>query len=183
MPNWCTNYLMVDGNEKDAQRFKKDVKSKEHDLILGSLRPMPKSLENTRSPGDKPNWYDWCIKNWGTKWDVEGELSLDLGYSLEYGFQSAWSPPVAWLKKVSRRYPKLFFRLQYYEENIGFMGIAKVKNGRVDDQDLDTNAEFEKQRKAISESVNSITDSIVNSAIDFCNKLTQYASSLLPERG
>ena len=181
MPNWCTNYLMVDGNEKDVQRFKKDVKSKEHDLVLGSVHPMPKSLENTTAPDDKPNWYDWCIKNWGTKWDVEGELSIDLGSSLEYGFQSAWSPPVAWLKKVSKRYPKLFFRLQYYEGNIGFMGIAKVKNGRVDDQDLDTQPWFTEQRENKVEAMNSIVDSIVTGVTNVCTRMTVYVSSLLPE--
>jgi hypothetical protein len=182
MPNWCMNYLMVDGSEKDVQRFKKDVKSKEYDLVLDGVHPMPKSLENTTAPDDKPNWYDWRIKNWGTKWDVEGKLIEELGCNLQYVFQSAWSPPVAWLKKVSKRYPRLFFRLQYYEEDIGFMGIAKAKNGRVDDHELDTKPWFIERWENRLGSMSSVVDSVIVGVTNVCSRMTDYVSSLLLER-
>ena len=138
MPNWCENTLWVDGDPTDIKRFRKDVKTKEHDLALSKLHPMPEALINIDAESDKPNWYDWCIKNWGTKWDVvDSKLVSDFGDSLEYFFLSAYNPPVAWLKKISKRFPKVQFRLKYEEEGIGFMGIAKVKNGKVDDKWLD----------------------------------------------
>lgn len=137
MPNWCDNILWVDGDPASIQCFKASVRTSGHDLGLGKLHPMPEALQNTISPGDEPNWYDWCVKNWGTKWDVEGKLTLENSEMLEFCFLSAWSPPIPWLRKVSKDYPKLRFRLRYIEEGVGFMGIAKVKNGKVDDKWLD----------------------------------------------
>jgi hypothetical protein len=138
MPNWCENTLTVEGEPQILRLFKERAKGKETALALAKLHPMPKELENTVSPGDNPNWYDWCVDNWGTKWDVEAKLIYEDEESLEYFFISAWSPPVAWLKKVARDYPKLRFRLKYEEQNIGFMGIAKAEKGKVKDTCIDT---------------------------------------------
>ena len=81
------------------------------------------------------NWYDWCTRNWGTKWDVADASLVDEGDDcLEYHFLSAWSPPVEWLRKVSRDYPRLSFLLRYEEESARFMGAAKAENGEVNDQ-------------------------------------------------
>ena len=45
------------------------------------------------------------------------------------------------------RYPRLFFRLQYEERNGGYLGFAKVQNGRVDEKELDTSEWFNKPVK------------------------------------
>lgn len=133
MPNWCENSLWVDGDKTSLQRFRKDVNSEEHDFVLSKLHPMPEAVLNTDDTSDTPNWHDWRTKNWGTKWDVEGILTFDDSEILEYRFLSAWSPPVPWLKKVSKGYPRLQFRLQYLEAGVGFMGVAKFKNGKVNE--------------------------------------------------
>lgn len=133
MPNWCENTLWVDGEPKDIKRFRKEAKSKEYDLTLSKLHPMPEALKNTDAESSKPNWYDWCIKNWGTKWDVEGKLTWEDDDFLEFFFPSAWSPPITWLKNVSQKYPSLNFRLKYYEPNMRFMGVASAENGKVQD--------------------------------------------------
>lgn len=85
------------------------------------------------------NWYDWQIKHWGTKWDIEAELvddEAENGY-LTYSFNSAWSPPVEWLEHVSREYPTIRFLLKYEEDGAGFMGRAKAIGGVVEDGCLD----------------------------------------------
>lgn len=39
------------------------------------------------------NWYDWCIKNWGTKWNsYNAEVILTSDYLKVY-FNTAWSLP------------------------------------------------------------------------------------------
>ena len=138
MPNWCENILIIEGDPQAAREFKKRVKGKGTALSLDKLLPMPKELEDTICPDDKQNWHDWCTSNWGTKWDVKAELISEYEGYLEYFFPSAWSPPVAWLKKVAKDYPKLRFRLKYEELEVGFMGIAKAEKGKVKDNCIDT---------------------------------------------
>ncbi len=104
---------------------------------------MPEELEGTKSRPDKSNkamikkhgadnWYDWRVSNWGTKWDVTAELTDETDESLVYDFPTAWSPPISWLKKVSRDYPKLSFRLKYDEPNMEVVGVIIVEKGKVE---------------------------------------------------
>ena len=83
------------------------------------------------------NWYDWCMKNWGTKWDIEAVLEDEGEGQLVYSFDSAWSPPVAWLVKVAKDHPQLGFRLRYDEPAMGFTGMAIARGGKVNDQCTD----------------------------------------------
>ncbi len=126
----------------DIQLFRKRAEGEDSDLFLDSLHPMPGELEDTSSPSFPrnkmligkygfDNWYDWRIRNWGTKWDVQAVLEDEGDGYLDYSFQSAWSPPVEWLEKVARDYPQLSFRLEYEEEGRDFVGVATAKEGKV----------------------------------------------------
>lgn len=60
-------------------------------------------------------WYDWCIKNWGTKWNaldayVEGNT---------IGFETAWSGVPELISKVSERFPKVAFKYRWADEDFG----------------------------------------------------------------
>jgi hypothetical protein len=147
MPNWCENTLVVAGEKKQVQEFKKKAKTKDTDLSFQQLIPLPKALGNTDAPPKKKNktlikqygadnWYDWQVNNWGTKWDVEASLNYDDSDMLEYSFLSAWSPPIGFLERVSKLYPALSFRLKYEEGGMGFMGIAVAKEGQVEDKSV-----------------------------------------------
>ena len=138
MPNWCENILIVEGDPRKVREFKKRVKGKGTALSLDKLHPMPKALENTTADVDKPNWYDWCVDNWGTKWEIKAKLVREFEGYLEYFFPSAWTPPLAWLEKVAKDYPELKFRLKYEELEVGFMGMAKAGKGKVKDTCIDT---------------------------------------------
>ena len=137
MPNWCDNYLRVFGDKEEITRFREKaeavVDGVETALSLNNLHPLPKELEGTEST-EKNNWYDWQIQNWGTKWDVEAVLEEEGEDYLNYSFDSAWTPPIAWLKKVSADFPTLRFVLKYDEEGMGFFGRAIAQNGEVDDK-------------------------------------------------
>jgi len=42
----------------------------------------------------RPNWYDWQVENWGTKWNAYEQSFCDNGYGeLEVSFDTAWSAP------------------------------------------------------------------------------------------
>jgi hypothetical protein len=68
--------------------------------------------------------YGWCVKNWGTKWDIfdVDVVSLD-GNELEMCFTTAWSPPVKALQHGAKRYG-FDFELTYKEEGMMFTGMT-----------------------------------------------------------
>ncbi len=83
------------------------------------------------------SWYDWNVRNWGTKWDVavndndkypDTELYEDTDNSLGYKFNTAWSPPIEAITKLSEQYPSLEMNLSY-EEETGWGGEVTLLNG------------------------------------------------------
>ena len=90
--------------------------------------PIPKRQEE--------NWYEWNIKNWGTKWDLipeEIEKHKINERTYKYYFDTAWSPPCEWLEKVGKLYPTIKFKLKYEEPGMGFKGISTSINGEFKD--------------------------------------------------
>lgn len=146
MPNWCNNSLEL--NHPDPAMIAKVndaffVKK----ALFEEFAPVPEALKivagqaggfgtpeqlaleaqeeaNIAAYG-YANWYDYCVDEWGTKWDVGAE---DHDYDpLTEGstqtviwFESAWSPPLAFYNKLR----DLGFHVQgyYYEPGIGFCG-------------------------------------------------------------
>jgi len=85
------------------------------------------------------NWYDWNVRNWGTKWDVavrdneeypETELTDESETLLAYRFNTAWSPPTEAITKLSLQYPDLDFELSF-EEETGWGGLLQFEAGNV----------------------------------------------------
>lgn len=68
------------------------------------------------------NWYSWNVANWGTKWDVIAMLVEEGSNSITYDFETAWSPPIKFVEKVSNIFPLLEFNLEFREEGMGFEG-------------------------------------------------------------
>ena len=136
MPNHCFNRLTVQGKPEELKKFTKAVyKDKEDVLDLNGTVPMPKELVGTESPSDKPNWYDWAISNWGTKWGAyDASIQNETDDWIEYEFSSAWSPPLVWLETTVEMYPELNFMLKYEEDGMGFMGRATGEGGDFNDQ-------------------------------------------------
>ena len=126
MPNWCQNSLFVEGSEDDIAFFRSQWMNDY--LQFEDFVPIPED--------QKENWYDWCVKNWGTKWDIgeEQKLEEEFDTSLRIAFDTAWSPPLLWLEKVAAEYPSLYFALSYHEGGMCFAGYRNFKNGK---QDMD----------------------------------------------
>ena len=133
MPNYCINELRITGPKADLDQFRADAATFErawdpedtttdpHPCLLnfepGS--PHPKEGENGfELRGKNDNWYDWRIKNWGTKWnamDVDVNVT-DIG--ITYNFSTAWSPP-------------LKFMMAYFEGGCDFCGVRIVEDGNM----------------------------------------------------
>ena len=127
MPNHCTNSLHLDGEFDHRQEFVdknkgftwQDTAKKGtyKELSFHAQVPMPKKHISANAKSAKDDgWYSWSSKHWGTKWDCyEEELTHDKNYTC-YSFDTAWSPPFAWIKKVSRKFPHLKFNVTWAEE-------------------------------------------------------------------
>ena len=110
------------------------------DLETYALQKDPKSQSdalNGKILFDGDNWYDWNVRNWGTKWDVavswdeeypETELMEESETSLAYRFNTAWSPPEPAIAKLSEQYPNCSFTLSF-EEETGWGGEYLFENG------------------------------------------------------
>ena len=78
------------------------------------------------------NSYDWNCKNYGTKWDVEGDL-VDNGGSLVCCFDTAWNAPIAAIENISKLYPSLTFVMSWVDEgqddDESSENFVSIKNG------------------------------------------------------
>lgn len=67
-------------------------------------------------------WYDWNVRNWGTKWDAcNPEMTNDdpTSGSLGYRFDTAWSPAEGAFQAMVAQHPELSFEF-YNEEEQGW---------------------------------------------------------------
>jgi Ferredoxin-like domain in Api92-like protein len=99
-----------------------------------------KSVEFAKTQKD---WYSWNTSNWGTKWDVavrdEDEYPNTelLEYKSEgddnwvvYKYETAWSPAVTILTKLSNLVPNCVLTLEF-EEETGWGGEYEIVRGNV----------------------------------------------------
>jgi hypothetical protein len=134
MPNWCSNTLMLNEDSNDSILVVlKDYLNQDGHLSFEKIRPIPDELKNMQSPPPKDldenvrkelinkygadNWWDWCVMNWGTKWDCDVYHSDEKAI----GFSTAWSPPMGIVKTLAILTGK-DFRLTYIEEGMDFCG-------------------------------------------------------------
>ena len=142
MPNHCYNYLEITGDEKQLQEFVEKSLTEWDDgedrFTFNGTHPMPEELnitKGTQTQDEKEqailnlanhgytDWYEWHCGEWGTKWDAYDLViqNNDTGFFC-VSFDTAWSPPDAWIKNIIQDFPDLQFVLEYSEEGMGFGG-------------------------------------------------------------
>lgn len=119
-------YKDVHFKEMDSNlaKYKIDDSFKE-DIELGN-----KYLNNYKKYG-YCNWYNWSVDKWGTKWNVEDEVSvIDLDDdNYEIRFDTAWSCPVGIIKEFSKLCDNGELDWMYYDEDYdGHTFITKEDN-------------------------------------------------------
>jgi len=76
--------------------------------------------------------HEWCINNWGTKWGFCEAQILDRSpTSIDYSFETAWSPPLPLIKRLGKMFPRLHIVLNYEETGCGFQGELGIEAGKV----------------------------------------------------
>lgn len=142
MPNWCTNEVII--RSTDYANLKRILNAAEEDRLLKFLRPFTK---DTNYEWD----YNWCVNNWGTKWDVSGIMLAELSpvildtevemfgvendgvWELRIEFDTAWSPPIQAFHYAAEAMGFEFY-LYYLEDGMGFVGCAYAFDGLYDDE-------------------------------------------------
>ena len=64
----------------------------------------------------KNDWYNWNLRNWGTKWDVSDVFLERSKNRLMYAFYTAWSPPAEAIDTLAKKYPSLTFTMKCIDE-------------------------------------------------------------------
>lgn len=73
-----------------------------------------------------PTWYEWCIQNWGTKWNARNASKCG---NIIF-FDTAWSTPEPIIKALSVKYPDVTFEVEYADEDVGNnVGSYSYKSG------------------------------------------------------
>jgi hypothetical protein len=133
MPNWCNNTLELEHD--DPAMIERARAAMIRGEFLHEFIPVPKELSEAKADFSNneeyikkygySDWYGFCVNEWGTKWDVGGNdygspTITDTGKMIA-GFDSAWSPPITALEKLTM----MGFRakLYYYEPGMCFAGI------------------------------------------------------------
>ena len=141
MPNWCNNNLTL--THEDPAMILRAKEALDRGEFLSEFIPVPQDLKDTvagsmgedqreaheaqqkanREKYGYSNWYDFCVAEWGTKWDVGGDGQTDIhpdGKMLHTTFDSAWSPPVNAYVKLE----ELGFGVEamYYEGGMAYAG-------------------------------------------------------------
>lgn len=149
MPNWCNN--TVELIHEDPAMIARARKAFAEGRLLDEFIPVPADLQitagsfsdaeeqkalelkeqaNIAKHGYK-NWYDFCVNEWGTKWDIGGgdgtdHTMEDRERRLSISFESAWAPPIGAYEKLLEQGFEV--KAYYYEPGMAFAGIWEDGN-------------------------------------------------------
>ena len=131
-PNPVFAFHNIYNHIQDGISEEEYLKQKDH------KQPLAEALEFKGN-----HWYDWNVRNWGTKWDVA--VSHDDEYPdtellehtssgedqwVVYKFNTAWSPPSEAMEKLSALVPNCVITLTF-EEETGWGGEFEFVNGEM----------------------------------------------------
>ena len=141
------NLTVFAGNGPEAEQLRDFVakaRCENSAMSLGHFLPTPKELLEQASPCRDENnkqmniakfgsedWYQWRLKNWGAKREVDATLLINLGGLAVFEFDSVSSPPLRWLTTVSKQFPALYFSLKVFIEEVCRKGNFLVRDGEL----------------------------------------------------
>jgi len=144
MPNWCNNVIEV--SHIDRSKMEALVAAVNDHNFFKHVIPIPEGLDivagrvgaddnaeqialeaqeklNEERHGYK-NWYDFCVNEWGTKWDTDAYDTVILpedSNKVTFGFDTAWGPATGVYDALMDQ--GFAVRAYYYEPGMAFCGI------------------------------------------------------------
>lgn len=158
MPNWCENFAVFEHDNEEM--LKRLVYAYNSGNTMTEFWPCPPELVGTvaGSVGDPvkqaeieeqqrlntekygaPHWYDWCVNNWGTKWDFGYDKTRDKQKAkitrkngkafVQLAFDTAWAPPFGFYSHMHTEYG---FNVKAYYSELGMGFVGSSRNGSED---------------------------------------------------
>ena len=145
MPNWCSN--STEFYHSDPQKLREVATAYNEGTLFAYFKPLPNG-----------EWfYDWCVANWGTKWDINtngDEIDVEEFVNAGGGnlwYDTAWGPGnLALDAAVEQGFEVTNY---YYEPGMGFAGVYQEG---VDDQYDLSDMTWEEAQSELPEELNEI---------------------------
>jgi hypothetical protein len=137
MPNWCSNYITIATTPQLIQDWER---LKDEDLVMNSLVPPTDYPEDWIAAHSAPfSLLGAQVDYYGTKWDFPKSEADQADNNSTYDGElvicvcTAWSPPLAFLDKLCRKYKTTAY-IEYEEGGCDFAGTAKFdETGLIED--------------------------------------------------
>ena len=127
MPNWCSNYIRINGDAKTISIIKSACErcAEKDEPIFRNLIDIPSYMTNEQYEKD---WYDTNVGWFGTKWDVHYNSCGFVYEDTEIVMcpETAWSPPIAFLENLVKQYKGIEAYIFYSEPGVGFSGETNI---------------------------------------------------------
>ena len=120
------DYLLARKSTNVTEIF--DYPDKHEDSVIQHLRKIKKFKKDNKETWDlgvkaynnlkkygHTDWYSWCSKEWGTKWNA---YSIASGFAF-IEFETAWSPPTPVINKLARMFPFIRITHEWADEDLG----------------------------------------------------------------
>jgi len=114
MPNWCNNYIIIQGDESYLNEFYSQATDNGF-IVFSKLFPVPNGVDEDK----------WKKKNWTARTDPsyrDDMMGLEYerdenskSYSLVGYFRTKNVPPYQWLCNVQQKFPTLNLYLSFCE--------------------------------------------------------------------
>lgn len=142
MPNYCHNDLWIYGatEDVDALLTLMGADLPEPKFDFNAVLPYPKAYKDRddefaalghkgatekygprAQDGYNSGGYEWCAKNWGTKWNAYHVIRRDyMGVCIT--FQTAWCSPLPVIAALHKKFPQLELSLEWFERGAAIYG-------------------------------------------------------------
>jgi len=111
MPNWTHNVVTITHKKRGViATLLAGVRAKGE--LFNFVHPMPENTLRGNLGSDEremcqrediPNWYDWCIENWSTKWDAcHLDYTRHDDFTVTFNFDTAWCAPYGVYEKLAQ---------------------------------------------------------------------------------
>jgi len=144
---------MIRGQKDEVLKVKDFVTDGNNPFSFEKIYPCPPKLRSESAPNRNTqssefntskygakDWYEWCVDNWGTKWDSsETELLTELldedTLQITWSYQTAWAPPIGVYEKLAEMFPNINIFVNFDESGMGFSGWKYYKDGAVEKEE------------------------------------------------
>ena len=118
-------FLSQEEFDEQENRYKEWLNTPKEKRKSLFIRGMTKEMsDNFKEQYGYNNWHNWCVGNWGVKWNVNtDEVHSEIGETwARYEFLTPWNPPEGIYEKLSELFPDLSISWFYKEPSMGISG-------------------------------------------------------------